>query len=190
MDYPCARPWNRLRKGHCIFSTPCTSVSTRRSGASRSKAPLHRAWRSSLSTRNSSAPSSGRKERSYRRSSARPARRSISKKSAISARSASSVLRKKDGLQKAVAWIKGIVAQPEVGSVYEASRSNRYDDPYGAFVEFLRPAKTGFAAYQRSLAQAFGDHGRGVVERRGFGEGQAGSGSIRRPASSSSAARC
>src|ERR1700733_8042249 len=46
----------------------------------------------------------------------------------------------KEGLQKAVAWIKGIVAQPEVGSVYEAKVKSVM--PYGAFVEFI-PGKQG-----------------------------------------------
>ncbi len=41
----------------------------------------------------------------------------------------------KEGLDKAVAWIKGIVAVPEVGSVYEAKVKSVM--PYGAFVEFL-----------------------------------------------------
>ena len=46
----------------------------------------------------------------------------------------------KEGLEKAVSWIKGIVAQPEVGSVYEAKVKSVM--PYGAFVEFL-PGKQG-----------------------------------------------
>jgi polyribonucleotide nucleotidyltransferase len=46
----------------------------------------------------------------------------------------------KEGLDKAVAWIKGIVSQPEVGSVYEAKVKSVM--PYGAFVEFL-PGKQG-----------------------------------------------
>ena len=46
----------------------------------------------------------------------------------------------KEGLDKAVAWIKSIVAQPEVGSVYEAKVKSVM--PYGAFVEFL-PGKQG-----------------------------------------------
>ena len=46
----------------------------------------------------------------------------------------------KEGLEKAVAWIKGIVAVPEVGSVYEAKVKSIM--PYGAFVEFL-PGKQG-----------------------------------------------
>ena len=46
----------------------------------------------------------------------------------------------KEGLEKAVAWIKGIVALPEVGSVYEAKVKSVM--PYGAFVEFL-PGKQG-----------------------------------------------
>jgi polyribonucleotide nucleotidyltransferase len=46
----------------------------------------------------------------------------------------------KEGLEKAVAWIKGIVAVPEVNSVYEAKVKSVM--PYGAFVEFL-PGKQG-----------------------------------------------
>ena len=46
----------------------------------------------------------------------------------------------KEGLEKAVAWIKGIVALPEVGSVYESKVKSVM--PYGAFVEFL-PGKQG-----------------------------------------------
>jgi polyribonucleotide nucleotidyltransferase len=46
----------------------------------------------------------------------------------------------KEGLEKAVNWIKGIVAVPEVGSVYEAKVKSVM--PYGAFVEFL-PGKQG-----------------------------------------------
>ena len=46
----------------------------------------------------------------------------------------------KDGLEKAVAWIKGIVAVPEVGQVYESKVKSVM--PYGAFVEFL-PGKQG-----------------------------------------------
>jgi polyribonucleotide nucleotidyltransferase len=46
----------------------------------------------------------------------------------------------KEGLDKAVSWIKGIVAVPEVGSVYEAKVKSVM--PYGAFVEFL-PGKQG-----------------------------------------------
>jgi polyribonucleotide nucleotidyltransferase len=46
----------------------------------------------------------------------------------------------KEGLDKAVAWIKGIVAVPEVGSVYEAKVKSVM--PYGAFVEFI-PGKQG-----------------------------------------------
>jgi len=46
----------------------------------------------------------------------------------------------KEGLDKAVSWIKGIVAQPEVGSVYEAKVKSVM--PYGAFVEFI-PGKQG-----------------------------------------------
>jgi polyribonucleotide nucleotidyltransferase len=46
----------------------------------------------------------------------------------------------KEGLEKAVAWVKGIVAVPEEGSVYEAKVKSVM--PYGAFVEFL-PGKQG-----------------------------------------------
>ncbi|HET9057474.1 MAG TPA: polyribonucleotide nucleotidyltransferase [Chitinophagaceae bacterium] len=46
----------------------------------------------------------------------------------------------KSGLEKAVAWIKGIVAVPEVGSVYEATVKGIKE--FGAFVEFL-PGKQG-----------------------------------------------
>ena len=46
----------------------------------------------------------------------------------------------KEGLDKAVAWIKGIVAVPEVGAVYEAKVKSVM--PYGAFVEFM-PGKQG-----------------------------------------------
>ncbi len=46
----------------------------------------------------------------------------------------------KEGLDKAVAWIKGIVAVPEIGSVYEAKVKSVM--PYGAFVEFM-PGKQG-----------------------------------------------
>ena len=46
----------------------------------------------------------------------------------------------KTGLDKAVAWIKGIVAVPEVGSVYEAVVKGIKE--FGAFVEFL-PGKQG-----------------------------------------------
>ncbi|HEX4372712.1 MAG TPA: polyribonucleotide nucleotidyltransferase [Puia sp.] len=46
----------------------------------------------------------------------------------------------KEGLEKAVAWIKGIVAVPEVGTVYESKVKSVM--PYGAFVEFL-PGKQG-----------------------------------------------
>jgi polyribonucleotide nucleotidyltransferase len=46
----------------------------------------------------------------------------------------------KEGLDKAVAWIKGIVSVPEVGSVYESKVKSVM--PYGAFVEFL-PGKQG-----------------------------------------------
>lgn len=46
----------------------------------------------------------------------------------------------KDGLSKAVDWIKGIIAVPEVGEVYESKVKSIM--PYGAFVEFL-PGKQG-----------------------------------------------
>ena len=46
----------------------------------------------------------------------------------------------KEGLQKAVAWIKGIVSLPEVGEVYESKVKSVM--PYGAFVEFM-PGKQG-----------------------------------------------
>ncbi len=46
----------------------------------------------------------------------------------------------KEGLEKAVAWVKGIVAVPEVGSIYESKVKSVM--PYGAFVEFL-PGKQG-----------------------------------------------
>jgi polyribonucleotide nucleotidyltransferase len=46
----------------------------------------------------------------------------------------------KEGLDRAVNWIKGIVAVPAVGEVYEATVKTV--QPYGAFVEFL-PKKEG-----------------------------------------------
>jgi polyribonucleotide nucleotidyltransferase len=46
----------------------------------------------------------------------------------------------KDGVAKAEAWIKGIVAVPVVGDVYEATVKSIV--PFGAFVEFL-PGKQG-----------------------------------------------
>nr|MBA2761382.1 polyribonucleotide nucleotidyltransferase [Segetibacter sp.] len=46
----------------------------------------------------------------------------------------------KEGLDKAVAWIKGIVAVPQVGDVYEASVKGIKE--FGAFVEFM-PGKQG-----------------------------------------------
>lgn len=46
----------------------------------------------------------------------------------------------KDGVAKAEAWIKGIVAVPVVGDVYEATVKSIM--PFGAFVEFL-PGKQG-----------------------------------------------
>jgi polyribonucleotide nucleotidyltransferase len=46
----------------------------------------------------------------------------------------------KEGVDKALAWIKGIVSVPEVGEEYEATVKTI--QPYGAFVEFL-PGKQG-----------------------------------------------
>jgi len=46
----------------------------------------------------------------------------------------------KEGLEKAVAWIKGLVEVPEVGTVYEATVKGIKE--FGAFVEFL-PKKEG-----------------------------------------------
>jgi polyribonucleotide nucleotidyltransferase len=46
----------------------------------------------------------------------------------------------KEGLMKAVEWVKGIVAVPEVGGEYESKVKSIM--PYGAFVEFL-PGKQG-----------------------------------------------
>jgi DNA-directed RNA polymerase subunit E'/Rpb7 len=46
----------------------------------------------------------------------------------------------KEGLDKAVAWIKGIVAVPQVGDVYEATVKGIKE--FGAFVEFM-PGKQG-----------------------------------------------
>ncbi|MBS1759705.1 MAG: polyribonucleotide nucleotidyltransferase [Bacteroidetes bacterium] len=46
----------------------------------------------------------------------------------------------KDGVENAVAWIKGIVAVPTVGDVYDAVVKSIM--PFGAFVEFL-PGKQG-----------------------------------------------
>jgi polyribonucleotide nucleotidyltransferase len=46
----------------------------------------------------------------------------------------------KDGVTKALNWVKGIVAVPEIGSVYESKVMTIM--PYGAFVEFL-PGKQG-----------------------------------------------
>lgn len=48
--------------------------------------------------------------------------------------------KEKEGLVKAVEWIKGIVAVPEVGGEYESKVKSIM--PYGAFVEFL-PGKQG-----------------------------------------------
>ncbi|HNR16700.1 MAG TPA: polyribonucleotide nucleotidyltransferase [Chitinophagaceae bacterium] len=46
----------------------------------------------------------------------------------------------KDGVERAVSWIKGIVAVPQVGDTYEATVKSIM--PFGAFVEFL-PGKQG-----------------------------------------------
>lgn len=46
----------------------------------------------------------------------------------------------KEGLDKAVAWVKGITAMPEVGGTYEATVKGIKE--FGAFVEFL-PGKQG-----------------------------------------------
>jgi polyribonucleotide nucleotidyltransferase len=46
----------------------------------------------------------------------------------------------KEGVERAVAWVKGIVAVPTVGDVYEAKVKSIM--PYGAFVEFI-PGKQG-----------------------------------------------
>ncbi|MES2774851.1 MAG: polyribonucleotide nucleotidyltransferase [Bacteroidota bacterium] len=46
----------------------------------------------------------------------------------------------KEGVDKALSWIKGIVQVPEVGDVYEATVKSIM--PYGAFVEFM-PGKQG-----------------------------------------------
>jgi len=46
----------------------------------------------------------------------------------------------KEGLERAVAWIKGITSMPEVGEVYDSKVKSIM--PYGAFVEFL-PGKQG-----------------------------------------------
>jgi polyribonucleotide nucleotidyltransferase len=46
----------------------------------------------------------------------------------------------KEGVEKALRWVKGIVAVPQVGEVYEAKVKSI--QPYGAFVEFL-PKKEG-----------------------------------------------
>jgi len=46
----------------------------------------------------------------------------------------------KEGLDKAVAWIKGITAVPVIGDVYEATVKGIKE--FGAFVEFL-PGKQG-----------------------------------------------
>jgi polyribonucleotide nucleotidyltransferase len=46
----------------------------------------------------------------------------------------------KESLDKAVNWIKGIVAEPEVGETYDSTV--RSIMPYGAFVEFM-PGKQG-----------------------------------------------
>ena len=46
----------------------------------------------------------------------------------------------KPAIDKAVSWIKGIVAQPEIGEVYEGKVKSI--QPFGAFVEFM-PGKQG-----------------------------------------------
>ena len=46
----------------------------------------------------------------------------------------------KEGLEKAIAWVKGLIAVPEVGMVYEATVKSIKE--FGAFVEFL-PKKEG-----------------------------------------------
>lgn len=46
----------------------------------------------------------------------------------------------KEGVERALAWVKGIVAVPQVNEVYEATVKSI--QPYGAFVEFL-PKKEG-----------------------------------------------
>lgn len=46
----------------------------------------------------------------------------------------------KEGLDKAVAWVKGLVAMPEVGDVYEGTVKGVKE--FGAFVEFM-PKKEG-----------------------------------------------
>jgi len=46
----------------------------------------------------------------------------------------------KEGLEKALAWIKGLVMVPEVGEIYEATVKGIKE--FGAFVEFL-PKKEG-----------------------------------------------
>jgi polyribonucleotide nucleotidyltransferase len=46
----------------------------------------------------------------------------------------------KEGLEKAIAWVQGLVAVPEVGSVYEGTVKSIKE--FGAFVEFL-PKKEG-----------------------------------------------
>lgn len=46
----------------------------------------------------------------------------------------------KENLDKAMAWVKGIVSVPEVGEVYESTVKSVM--PYGAFVEFM-PGKQG-----------------------------------------------
>lgn len=48
--------------------------------------------------------------------------------------------KEKEGLTKALAWIKGIVAVPEIGQVYDSTVKSIM--PFGAFVEFL-PGKQG-----------------------------------------------
>ena len=45
----------------------------------------------------------------------------------------------KEGVERAEQWIKGIVAVPDVGDVYEATVKSIM--PFGAFVEFFRASR-------------------------------------------------
>ena len=74
----------------------------------------------------------------------------------------------KEGLDKAVAWIKGIVAVPEVGEVYEAKVKSIM--PYGAFVEFL-PGKQGLLHISEVSWKRLETTGR-RYERRRYGESE------------------
>ena len=65
----------------------------------------------------------------------------------------------KESVEKAVKWVKGITAVPQVGEVYEARVKTI--QPYGAFVEFL-PKKEGLIAYKRSKLETFGNNGRRI----------------------------